>query len=413
MMIVASDTPEAKIALGKKKYMPDRKMAATRSAWMIWMLVRNMLSGIYFFFPNAIIASGVSEATIIICIVFVVSWRFGYQMVLDHHLFDQRIILVGSGKLAQGIINEIENKIDCGYTISNIIVERENQNIYQFQNSNNYQINRCNDIREIIREHKIQKVVVALEEKRGLFPLNELLRCRVSGIDVIEGNTFYEMLTGKLSVNQLNPTWLIFANGFRKPKIKQVSKRFLDIVLASLMLLILSPLMLLVAVLIKMDSKGPAIFSQERIGHHKRPYMIHKFRSMITDAEKHSGPVWAEDDDPRITRFGRYLRKLRIDEIPQLWNVLKGEMSFIGPRPEREYFVKELETIIPYYQLRFTVKPGISGWAQISYGYGASVEDAIEKLNYDLFYTKNMSFLLDMLIVFRTVKIVLFGKGAR
>ena len=179
------------------------------------------------------------------------------------------------------------------------------------------------------------------------------------------------------------------------------------------MLLVLSPLILLTAILIKLDSRGPVIFSQERVGQNGKPFQVHKFRSMVADAEKRSGPVWATENDNRVTRVGRIIRKLRVDELPQLWNVLKGEMSFVGPRPERAYFIEQLEKEIPYYSERHSVKPGLTGWAQVSYPYGASVEDAIEKLNYDLFYTKNMSFLLDMLIVFRTVKIVLFGKGAR
>jgi lipopolysaccharide/colanic/teichoic acid biosynthesis glycosyltransferase len=165
--------------------------------------------------------------------------------------------------------------------------------------------------------------------------------------------------------------------------------------------------------LIKIDSKGPVIFSQERVGQNGKIYRIHKFRSMVEDAEKISGPIWAQDDDKRITRVGKIIRKLRMDELPQLWNILKGDMSFVGPRPEREHFVKELEELIPYYRERHTVKPGLSGWAQVSYRYGASVDDAIEKLNYDLFYIKNMSFLMDLMIVLRTIKIVLFRQGSR
>jgi exopolysaccharide biosynthesis polyprenyl glycosylphosphotransferase len=178
-------------------------------------------------------------------------------------------------------------------------------------------------------------------------------------------------------------------------------------------MLILSPLILIVALLIKIDSKGPVFFSQERCGQYHRPYRVYKFRSMVENAEQESGPKWAEEDDPRITRVGRFIRKLRIDELPQLWNVLKGDMSFVGPRPERPFFVEQLEKKIPYFRERFVVKPGITGWAQVSYGYAASEEDAIEKLNYDLFYIKNMSILLDLVIIFRTVKIVLFGTGAR
>ena len=173
------------------------------------------------------------------------------------------------------------------------------------------------------------------------------------------------------------------------------------------------PVILATAILIKIDSTGPVIFSQERVGKNKKAYLVYKFRSMVADAEKQSGPVWAEDNDCRMTRVGRVIRKWRVDEIPQLWNVLKGDMSFVGPRPEREFFVKKLEDIIPFYGERFSLKPGITGWAQVCYGYGASVDDATEKLNYDLFYIKNMSTFMDLMIIMRTIKIVLFGKGAR
>jgi exopolysaccharide biosynthesis polyprenyl glycosylphosphotransferase len=190
-------------------------------------------------------------------------------------------------------------------------------------------------------------------------------------------------------------------------------KRFVDVVLSFVMLVVLAPLIGLVALLIKIDSKGPVLFSQERVGEMGKRFHIHKFRSMIVEAEKESGPVWAKYNDERITRVGRFIRRWRIDEIPQLWNVFKGEMSFVGPRPERPFFVEKLEKTIPYYRERFTVKPGVTGWAQISYGYGATVEDAVEKLNYELFYIKNMSIFMDLWIVLRTIKTVLFDKGAR
>jgi len=265
---------------------------------------------------------------------------------------------------------------------------------------------------EIAKDLNIDKIVVALKEKRGVFPVKELLNCRVAGIDVLEGNSFYEMLTGKLIVEQINPGWLIFSKGFKKSFIMRAFKRCTDFFLSLSMLIMFSPLIILTSILIKMDSEGPILFSQERMGQNGIPYDVYKFRSMFTDAEK-NGPVWATTDDNRVTRVGKYIRKWRIDEIPQLWNVMIGEMSFVGPRPEREHFVKELEAIIPYYSQRFNVKPGLTGWAQVSYGYGATVDEAIEKLNYDLFYIKNMSIPMDLTVIFRTVKTVLFGEGAR
>ena len=259
----------------------------------------------------------------------------------------------------------------------------------------------------------INKIVVALTDRRGKFPAAELLKCRVNGIEVLEGTSFYEMLTGKLIVEQISPAWLIFSEGFHKSGTRRFLKRSTDLILSLIMLVLLLPVIILTAILIKIDSKGPIFFSQERIGEKRETYKVYKFRSMIADAEKQSGPVWAKDDDDRITRVGNVIRKWRLDEIPQLWNVLKGDMSFVGPRPERDFFVKQLEEMIPYYGERFTVKPGITGWAQVSYGYGASVDDAVEKLNYDLFYIKNISIFMDLMIVLRTIKIVLFGKGAR
>jgi sugar transferase (PEP-CTERM system associated) len=263
------------------------------------------------------------------------------------------------------------------------------------------------------KEMDIKKIVLDLKEKRGAFPTRELLNCRIDGVDILEGNSFYEMLTGKLIVGQINPGWLIFSDGFKKSFIKSFLKRFIDISFSFIMLVMLLPVILATAILIKIDSKGPVFFLQSRVGQKRKIYNVFKFRSMIVDAEKQSGPVWAESNDDRITRIGKFIRKWRIDEIPQLWNVLKGDMSFAGPRPERDYFVKKLEDVIPYYSQRFSVKPGVTGWAQVSYGYGASVEDAVEKLNYDLFYIKNMSIFMDLIIILRTIKIVLFGKGAR
>jgi sugar transferase (PEP-CTERM system associated) len=259
----------------------------------------------------------------------------------------------------------------------------------------------------------INKVVVALKEQRGLFPTGELIRCRTDGIEVLEGSSFYEMLTGKVLVTKIKPSWLIFSDGFRKSKSKTLVKRVQDIIISSTMLVLLSPLLLIVSILIKLDSKGPVIFSQDRVGKNKKESMVHKFRSMVEDAEKSTGPVWAQANDDRITRVGRVIRKFRIDELPQLWDVLTGKMSMVGPRPERKHFTDDLESKIPFYAERFVVKPGLTGWAQISYNYGATVEDAIEKLNYDLFYIKNLSMTMDLVIILRTIKTVLFGKGAR
>jgi len=372
------------------------------------------LAFFYTLFPNAIIGTGIFLVSICFVILLIVSWRLGYSLILNRGLFNQKIILLGSGELVKNIKHEIRDRKDCGYALALEVPENEADIDLSCPGGTPIVCkDQCEGLCELARALGIKKVIVGFQERRAVFPAKELLRCRVDGIDVIDGNNFYENLTGKLTVSSLNPSGLIFSDGFQKSSMRRFLKRSTDLILSVVMLIVCSPLIMMVAVLIKMDSEGPVIFSQERVGEGSKPYRMHKFRSMVCDAEKESGPVWARSDDDRITRVGRFIRKLRVDEIPQLYNVLKGEMSFVGPRPEREYFVKQLEDIIPYYTVRNTVKPGITGWAQVCYGYGASVDDAVEKLNYDLFYIKNMTTLMDLMIVLRTIKIVLFGKGAR
>lgn len=372
-----------------------------------------IFAGIYFIFPGAIIGNGIFIVSIGFVIVLIVSWRFGYTWVLKSGFFDQRIIILGTSELANNIIKEIEERKDCGYKVTAVVSKHENHQQYVADYSSFFFKPNFIGLCQMAKEFKVQKIAVALREKRGALPVEELLKCRVKGIDVMEGNTFYEILTGKLIVEEINPSWLIFQEGFYKSSISRYTKRIADIILSMGMLIVLTPFLMVVALIIKLDSKGPIFFSQERVGQKKEIYTLHKFRSMKIDAEKKTGPVWAQNDDDRITKVGKFIRKWRIDEFPQLWNVLKGEMSFVGPRPERDYFVKQLEEKIPYYAERFTVKPGLTGWAQINYRYGASVEDAVEKLNYDLFYIKNLTFLMDLMIIMRTVKTVIFGHGAR
>ena len=371
-----------------------------------------ILSFFYLIIPNLIIGEGIFAFSILFIIFFIITWRLCYMMILSKGLFNQKIILLGSDELAKKIEQEITQKKDSGYTIS-VKVREDDACNGKGESCSKYTILKkgFDGLCEMAKEMEITKVVVAIKEKRGALPTKELLNCRVDGIEIIEGNSFYEMLTGKLDVSQINPSWLIFSDGFRKSFLRKFIKRAEDLAFSLILLIVTSPIFILTALFIKIDSKGPVVFSQERIGENRKVYKVHKFRSMIQDAEKHSGPVWAEDNDPRVTRVGKIMRKLRIDELPQLWDVFKGQMSFVGPRPERDFFVKQLEAKIPYYGERFSVKPGVTGWAQVSYGYGASEEDAVEKLNYDLFYIKNMSTVMDFVIVIRTIKTVLFGKG--
>jgi sugar transferase (PEP-CTERM system associated) len=258
------------------------------------------------------------------------------------------------------------------------------------------------------------EVVLALEERRNSLPLQDLLRIKTTGVHVNEISSFLERETGRVDLDSLNPSWLIFSDGFSSGRmLSSAAKRLFD-VLASLALLVLTvPIILLTAIAIKLESKGPAFYRQRRVGLYGQGFDILKLRSMRQDAEVAGKAVWAEKDDPRITRIGRIIRKLRIDELPQAWSVLKGEMSFVGPRPERPQFVDDLEAVLPYYAERHMVKPGITGWAQINYPYGASVDDSRQKLEYDLYYAKNYTPFLDVLILLQTLRVVLWPEGAR
>lgn len=371
------------------------------------------LAVIYYFFPLVIVAQKIYFLSILFLFIFIIAWRILYLQMLNHGFLNQHIMVLGSSALASDIVEEIRKNIDCGYTVS-VIVTDHGDDQFPIELPEKITIWRNqNKLRNIVSELGISKIVVALKERRGQFPMDELLKCRTDGVEVIEGSSFYEMLTGKVLVKKIDPSWLVFSDGFKKSKFKTVMKRIEDIILSSIMLTILSPLLIVTAVLIKLDSKGPVLFSQDRVGLNKQEYIMHKFRSMVENAESKTGPVWAQKDDNRITRFGKFIRKVRIDELPQLWEVLVGKMSMVGPRPERKHFTDELEKQIPFYSQRFNVKPGLTGWAQVSYDYGATIDDAIEKLNYDLFYIKNMSLAMDVVIILRTVKTVLFGKGAR
>ncbi|MEW9900466.1 TIGR03013 family XrtA/PEP-CTERM system glycosyltransferase [Chitinivorax sp. PXF-14] len=267
---------------------------------------------------------------------------------------------------------------------------------------------------EAVQRYGINEIVIAIRDRRGgNLPVHELLECRMMGVRVLELSTFFERECGQVKLDSLNASWMVFNEGFNQSASRDVVKRAFDLLSSLLLLLITSPVILLTALAIKIEDGGPVLYSQERVGQNDAVFTIFKFRSMRVDSEKDGKPRWALTNDDRITRVGRIIRKLRIDELPQVLNVLKGDMSFVGPRPERPYFVQKLEGEIPYYSVRHCMKPGITGWAQVRYAYGATVDDAIEKLQYDLYYVKNHSLFLDVLILIETIQVVLWGKGAR
>jgi sugar transferase (PEP-CTERM system associated) len=371
-----------------------------------------VLGILYFLWPEAMIGQWIFFISLLIVILFLVSWRFLYAYAVWKKLFTEKTLIVGAGDLAGDLLKEIRTRRDISYDVK-LVIGQENQhyspNLFEGVPTR-YGFDKLCDLAEA---EQVSSIIVALDQKRGIMPYRELLNCKVRGFSIIDGESFYERITGKLLVEKINPSWLIFSDGFVKSPTAKLIKRLAGFVLSSIMLVLLSPLILAVSMVIKLESKGPVLFSQERVGEDGEIFTVYKFRSMRADAEAVTGPVWAEEDDPRVTKVGRIIRKLRIDELPQLWNVLKGDMSFVGPRPERPFFVEKLKKTIPYYNERFAVKPGVTGWAQVKYPYGATEKDALEKLKYDLYYIKNMSLIMDLMVILHTVKIVLLGRGSR
>ncbi|MFB3926460.1 MAG: TIGR03013 family XrtA/PEP-CTERM system glycosyltransferase [Syntrophales bacterium] len=369
-----------------------------------------VLAIIYFSFPGFMLGRGIFAGSLLFIAVSVVVWRSAYNHILKKRRLDQNILVVGSGPLAKNIAAEIIDRADTGFKVIGFISKSPERIGEKLVNPSI--IGDQTQIVDIAVKNRVSRIVVAFEDRRAGFPLEQLLDCRMRGIAVEDGIEFYEHLTGKLKIENLRPSFLIFSGGFRKSRFTTVFKKVSDFVLAGAALTVLLPLIAAVSVWIKIDSSGPVFYRQERVGEGGKLFKLLKFRSMVNDAES-CGPVWAKQDDPRVTRAGKWLRKLRLDEIPQMINVLRGEMAFVGPRPERLYFVETLRKVIPFYDQRFCVAPGITGWAQVKYRYGSTVEDAAEKLRYDLYYIKNMSLTFDVFIIFETLKIVLFGKGAR
>ena len=266
---------------------------------------------------------------------------------------------------------------------------------------------------DVVHKQKVHRVIVAMPDRRGTIPMRELLDLRMRGVKIEEATTWLEKISGKIEVENLSPSWLVFGEGFRRSTAFIMVRRVLSVVISLIGLLCALPLFPLIMLAIRLDSKGPVFYSQTRVGKAGRTFKVVKFRTMRQDAEAANGPQWADNNDPRVTRIGKFLRFSRIDEIPQLWCVLKGDMAFVGPRPERPEFIEQLSQAVPYYGVRHMVRPGITGWAQVKYKYGSTVEDAREKLQYDLYYIKNASIGLDLLIMFQTIKTVLLRRGAQ
>jgi sugar transferase (PEP-CTERM system associated) len=365
----------------------------------------------FYTFPSLMLGRGISLITLPLALTLMVSWRISIHWFLGHPDFGERILIVGSGNLAVELAREVLNRPDAGYRIVGFV--GTDAELLGKSLINPRVIGMTEQLDEIVKRDGIDRIVVAMGERRGQFPTNKLLQLSLAGqVNIEEGASFYERLTGRVSLNMIRPSWLIFTGRGRQAKLAEVSRALVHWMVAFIGAILSLPIVLVTAILIKLESRGPVFYKQDRVGKNGRTFVLMKFRSMGVDAEQ-DGPVWATKGDARTTRVGRVIRKVRIDEIPQFWNILKGEMSFVGPRPERPHFVAQLAEEIPFYQQRHLIAPGLTGWAQIKYPYGASIEDARQKLQYDLFYIKNQSLFLDAIILFETVKIILFGRGAQ
>jgi len=354
--------------------------------------------------------NGVPVIAMILALGIMIFWRLSIHWLMRHPRLGEHILIVGTDNLAIEVAREAMLRRDLGYKVAGFIAE--DPNLIGKSLFNPEVLGVVGDLNRIVEERKIDRVVVALQNRRGHMPVDQLLQIRLKGQAAIEeGTSLYEKLTGKISVEMLRPSWIIFSGGAKRSTFWGIARRLFNIILSIIAIVLSLPVAIIAAIAIKLDSPGPVFYTQERVGKNGRVFKIIKFRSMRQDAEKDGQAKWAVKGDSRITRIGNFIRKTRIDEIPQFINILRGEMSFVGPRAERPVFVEQLTEQIPFYSQRHLVEPGLTGWAQVNYGYGASVEDAIQKLQYDLYYIKNVSLLFDIWIMFKTIKTVLFGYG--
>jgi sugar transferase (PEP-CTERM system associated) len=371
-----------------------------------------ILAGVYYWFPDAIIGRGVFLLAAVFIVVVVTSWRVCWEWLSRRVGPRERLLLVGTNSVALSLAKELyERRHDLGVEIIGFV--DSDPTMVGAVAIHPGVIGTVEDIPSIVRARGVDRVVVSLIDARGKLPMEKLLEMKLDGVTFDHLPSVYEEYTGKIAVENLRPSWLIFSAGFRKSRTLAAIKRTMDLVVAAVGLVVGLPVLLLIALAVKVTSPGPVFYHQKRVGLRGRIFWVHKFRSMRQDAEAQTGAVWASPTgDPRVTPIGRFMRKTRIDELPQLWNILKGEMSFVGPRPERPEFVTDLTKVIPYYGQRHIVRPGLTGWAQVCYTYGASTEDALQKLQYDLYYIKNLSISLDLYIMFETIKTVVLRKGA-
>jgi sugar transferase (PEP-CTERM system associated) len=389
-------------ALQSLRFAIARLLVAISLGVIFQSIMGFMMPGYTLWRSNSLYAMGLA-------FVYLAGSRAVLGSLIGGEAFKRRVLLLGAGKRAQRI-KDLEAQPGSGFIVVGYIAMNENKRVIPEA------INRdaIYNLADFVVKMGASEVVLALEERRNAIPLNDLLRIKTTGVHVNEISSFLERETGRVDLDSVNPSWLIFSDGFSSGRrLSGIAKRLFDIIASSLLLALSIPVICIFAVLVKLESRGPALYRQERVGLFGQTYFVNKLRSMRSDAEAGGKAVWASAGDPRVTRVGKFIRMVRIDELPQTWNVLKGEMSFVGPRPERPEFVAELTEHLSYYAERHMVKPGITGWAQINYPYGASIEDSRQKLEYDLYYAKNYTPFLDVLILLQTLRVILWPDGAR
>jgi sugar transferase (PEP-CTERM system associated) len=371
-----------------------------------------ILAVAYFWFPQLMLGRGVFILSAGVVLLVITGWRVAFEWITRALGPRERLLLIGTGPGAIELARELH---ELRHTLGVQIVGFVDPDPAKIGRPvlNPGVIGTIADVPAIVRAQRVDRVVVSLADARGKLPVDQLLEMKLNdGVAFDHLASVYEEYTGKIAVENLRPSWFIFSDGFRKSAVLLTVKRVIDLIVGGVGFVLALPIMGLVALLVKLTSRGAVLYHQARVGQQGHIFTVHKFRSMVTDAEADTGAVWSQPDDRRITPIGRFLRRSRLDELPQLWNVLRGDMSLVGPRPERPEFVRSLTDQIPFYGQRHVVRPGLTGWAQVRYTYGASVEDAMEKLQYDLYYIKNMSLALDLFVLFSTVKTVMQRQGA-
>ena len=366
---------------------------------------------IYYIFPTVYMGRGVFLIASTISFLFLILLHSIFSQTVNHDALRKNVLILGAGEKALWV-TKLRRKSDrsgikiVGYLpVDNEVVEIDDELL----------LDRKKSLIELVKKHEVDEIVVALSDRRETLPLKELMDARLKGVRIVELVTFLERQLGKVYIKLLNPAWIIFSEGFKQNNSRYITKRIFDLIASAILLVVASPLYLFAALSIWLECKGKeSIFYQQvRVGLNNESFNLLKFRTMRSDAEQEGKAVWASQDDPRVTKIGKFLRTYRVDELPQIYNVFRGDMSLVGPRPERPEFVNKLTKEIPFYVERHRVKPGLAGWAQMKYPYGSSVEDAIEKLNYDLYYVKHHSLIFDLVILLQTAEVVLWGKGSR